>query len=449
MNSFLTLATLATLTVAPQNGIHWTQCGRLECATIQVPLDYARPYGKKITIAVTRLKATRPRQRLGAIALNPGGPGGSGYLYPLDYAKVNPALNERYDLIGFDPRGVGHSTKVDCPELPGTRLRPVTEEAARKIYDHQVKENRTCSAYKPEFLKQLTTTNIAADLDRIRAALGERRMNFLGVSWGSWLGVVYRTNFPATVGRMWLDSIAIPRFSIAAFAEGRAKATAANFRRFAAWVAERPYGLGATGEEVVSTLEQLQEELDRAPRTYSGLRVTVDGSIVAMLASQVSPDWKLAAQGLKELHEGADPAALRKIYGGAPDTGGGEGMYNATMGHATLCNEDVRPLGFTAEWSAWQRRITKYPVTGSFGKFGAACAGWDLPREAVTVRDTGTPLMLSGHRYEVDAPYTWARQMRALVGGTLMTVNDDVHGSVLLDKQYSAKITAFFGNLQS
>lgn len=439
MNSFLALATLATLTIAPHNGIQWTQCGRLECGTVQVPLDYAQPYGKKITIAVTRLKATKPRQRLGAIALNPGGPGGSGYLYPLDYAKVNPELNERYDLIGFDPRGVGHSTKIDCPEPTGG-----PKETAREIYGHQVAENRACSAYRPEFLRQLTTGNIAADLDRIRAALGERRMNFIGVSWGTWLGVVYRTNFPRTVGRMWLDSIAIPRFSIAAFEKGRAEATAKNFTRFAAWVAKRPYGLGTSGKEVISTLVTLQKELDESPRTYEGLRI--DGSTVAMLAGQTTQDWKAAAQGLKELHEGADPAVLRTFYGGTPD---GSEMYNPTMGHATLCNEDVHPLSFEAAWSAWQERIRKYPVTGSFGKFGAACAGWELPRKSFTVRDTGTPLVMSGHRYETEAPYAWAKQMRALVGGSLVTVNDDVHGSVLLDKQYSAKVTAFFGNLQS
>lgn len=97
--------------------------GRLECGTLSVPQNYADPRGKQISIGVTRLKATDQAHRLGSLALNPGGPGGSGYLMPIEVVRKGAELNRRYDLIGFDPRGVGHSTKVECPVGRAARSR--------------------------------------------------------------------------------------------------------------------------------------------------------------------------------------------------------------------------------------------------------------------------------------------------------------------------------------
>src|SRR4051812_14351202 len=139
---------------------------RTDCGTVQVPLDYKHPNGTKITVAISRLRATDQRHRLGSMAVNPGGPGGSGYLMPHELVLTSPqfeALAEKYDLIGFDPRGVGYSTRAACarpgddvtpPEIPAG---PLTAETAKKIYDFQALQNRTCWQSDPTFLGQLTT----------------------------------------------------------------------------------------------------------------------------------------------------------------------------------------------------------------------------------------------------------------------------------------------------
>ena len=154
---------------------------RTECGTVSTPLDHRRPQGRQITVALTRIKAVNQADRLGSLALNPGGPGGSGYLWPaqLMLRDNTAALNQRYDLIGFDPRGVGYSTKTNCeppqddpgPPPPG----PLTAEAAHRIFESQSGALAACGRSDPEFLSRLTTADVAGDLDRIRAGLGERK----------------------------------------------------------------------------------------------------------------------------------------------------------------------------------------------------------------------------------------------------------------------------------
>jgi pimeloyl-ACP methyl ester carboxylesterase len=142
--------------------------------------------------------------------MNPGGPGGSGYLMPTTLvlkSSTDAQLNKRYDLIGFDPRGVGYSTSYDCPQTGGdSGPRPVgqlTEADLRQAYDAEATQAAACSSANPGFLSQLTTANVARDLNQIRQALHEKRMSYFGASWGTALGAVYRSMFPKTIGRMW------------------------------------------------------------------------------------------------------------------------------------------------------------------------------------------------------------------------------------------------------
>jgi pimeloyl-ACP methyl ester carboxylesterase len=290
---------------------------RQECGTVSAPLDHGRPHGRQITVALTRLKAQDQAHRLGSLALNPGGPGGSGYLMPVQLLTMGEAteLNQRYDLIGFDPRGVGYSTSMNCPPPggdPGPRpVGPVTEAAARHQYDLQAQANATCGRTDPAFLGRLTTADVARDLDRIRLGLGERKLNFLGVSWGTWLGVVYRSQFPAAVGRMFLDSVAIPRFSLVAFEKGRAAAAERNALRMAAWIARHHdvYGFGTTPQQVRAAIIALRADYDADPRRFTDVEMPLDGEIIALSATQDAPVWPLAGQVLKELRDATGPTA--------------------------------------------------------------------------------------------------------------------------------------------
>ncbi|GIE97277.1 alpha/beta hydrolase [Paractinoplanes rishiriensis] len=432
---------------------------RLECGTVSVPLDYERPQGRQITVALTRLKAVDQAHRLGSLAMNPGGPGGSGYLMPVQLLTMNDdaGLNQRYDLIGFDPRGVGYSTKLNCPPPdgdPGPRpAGPETEESARRRYDIESRANAACGRSDPAFLGELTTANVARDLDRIRSGLRDQKLNFVGVSWGTWLGVVYRSQFPANVGRMFLDSVAIPRFSVVAFQDGRAAAAERNARRMAAWIAERHdrYGFGTTPQQVRDAIIALRADYDANPRRFTDLDMPLDGAIVAVSATQDAPVWPLAGQVLAELRDATGPTApptVKEVIGDPeppseppadlPEQG------NRTMNRAAFCNEDPSRLGFDAAWAAFQKRLADNPMTGRADDFSAGCAGWPLPVQPVRLRPGGGSLVLSGHRYETPSPYEWTLQTQAIVGGKVYTVDDDVHGSVLREPACAADLLSFF-----
>jgi pimeloyl-ACP methyl ester carboxylesterase len=432
--------------------------GRMECGTVSVPLDYRKPRGRQITIAITRVKAADRAHRLGSLALNPGGPGASGYLFPLQIAsmnQVNAKLDDRYDLIGFDPRGVGYSTKVDCPSPQGQggppEPGPLTKEAAKLIHDSGVAANKQCGRSDPAFLRQLTTLNSARDLERVRIALGERKLNFLGISWGTWLGTVYRSTFPGSVGRMFLDSVAPVNFRLDDFEDGHALGAERNFKRMAAWIAERhgTYGLGATAKEVRAEVLALRRAYDETPRHYSDWEMVADGSTVAMLAIQSAPDWPQVAQAFKELRDEGDtaPPALKGLLGqGAlkPPPADAPERFNATAGQAVFCNEDPSRLGFSDAWVTYQRRLADNPVTGRASRFSAQCAGWPLPVQRIKVHRTGGSLVLAGHRYESVSLYEWTKQMHAAIGGRVFTVADDVHGSVMRVPDCATELVSYF-----
>ncbi len=432
---------------------------RTECGTVRVPLDYNRPQGRSITVAITRLKATDQARWLGSLALNPGGPGGSGYLMPIEVASMEQSakLNERYDLIGFDPRGVGYSTKVNCPREEDPPPQPtgsVTEEQAREVYAWVVRSNQVCAATDPEFLRNLTTGAIARDLDQVRKALGEPKLNYFGVSWGSWLGPVYRNLFPGNSGRMWVDSVAPPDPRMDAFVAGRSMATARDFSRMAEWVArfDSTYGFGTTGEQVEAALAALRAEFDAHPRHFTDVDMPIDGYAIAFLSAQPSLAWPMTARVLADLRDATGPTApesLKELIGpppgerppppdGLPEQG------NRSANTAIFCNGDGGARDFDSTWAAYQDRLERYPVTGVLSNFVPPCAGWPLPVERIRLHHGGGSLVLSGHRYESVSVYEWTADMRKAVGGTTFTVEDDVHGSALMEPGCVTHILRYF-----
>jgi pimeloyl-ACP methyl ester carboxylesterase len=428
---------------------------RLRCGTISAPLDYRHPGGRKITIAFTRLAAVDREHRLGALAVAPGGPGQPGYLDPLRVSlsnKENARLNDRFDLIGFDPRGVNYSTKVNC-EGPGqigeSSSGPLTKTAAKRIYDAEAADNRACGRTDPAFFGQLNTMNVARDLNLVRAALNQPKLNLLGVSYGTWLGAVYRSLFPDQTGRVFLDSVAYSGGSLAEHEETRVRATERNFPRFASWLARyhETFGLGTTAPQVRAALLRLGRDYDQNPRTFSGLRMPIDGGSIAELAAKTSRDWPQAGKALAELQAatGRDaPPTVQQMFGAQQPAPAPEATewVNMTMNRAVKCNEDHSRLDFPAAWSAYQRLLERNPVTGRAYQFGAGCAGWPLPAQVTVLRHGEGSLVLAGHRYEFMSAYEYAAQMQAKIGGRIYTVCDDAHSSAL--RECAADLTAYF-----
>ncbi len=282
----------ATPAVPPGTALRWGLCptpkapSALQCATLDVPMDYTRPHGRQITVTISRLPATDPGLRRGVLLTNPGGPGAAGLLLPAALAgDLPPPVRQHYDLIGFDPRGVGHSSPVTCglTPPPGNLLYPYP--GRRGSLERNIAYARTtaaaCARHGGPLLPHVTTANTARDMDRIRAALGEPRISYLGWSYGTYLGAVYRQLFADRVDRMILDSAIDPRRVW--YEQYRTMSPAADRRLddLTAWIAGRhdQYQLGTTPHAVRRHYLRLAARLDRKPVTRAD-GVVVTGAIL-------------------------------------------------------------------------------------------------------------------------------------------------------------------------
>lgn len=223
---------------------------RVECGHLSVPLDHRRPDGPHIDIAVSRVPASgSPAERRGVLLVNPGGPGGSGLPYAVTKrAKLPESVRRAYDVIGFDPRGVGDSAPADCGDMGGLFATPAPDLEGRAYLASLKALADDCAG---NALPYLSTEETAHDMDAIRSALGEPVTNFLGVSYGSYLGAAYTALFPARTGRMVLDSVVGP-WDWHDFDVRQARALLRQRETFFGWAAahDERFGLGDTAGAV-------------------------------------------------------------------------------------------------------------------------------------------------------------------------------------------------------
>jgi pimeloyl-ACP methyl ester carboxylesterase len=254
---------------------------RQECATLRVPLDYRRPDGPRIELAISRIPSERPEKRRGVLLLIPGGPGNPGLDRPSAVDDELPAaVREAYDIVGFDPRGVGHSTPISC-DLSREDLAPANQRPW-PAPDGDISGNvtterriaRTCAQRGGDLIRNISTVNEARDIDRIRRALGEAKISAWGVSYGTYVGAVYTAVFPQHTDRVVLDSnddpdpVRVERAWLANYAVG----VEDRFPDFATWAskADNPYRLAANPGAVRSLFTALAARLDREPIPWPG-----------------------------------------------------------------------------------------------------------------------------------------------------------------------------------
>lgn len=215
----------------PSTTLHWSTCYRdvgaelgasYECATLQVPLDYGVPAGGAVQLALVRLPARDPAHRIGSLFLNPGGPGGSGVDFALFFGPfadqvLGPEIRDRFDIVGFDPRGVGRSTALRCfgnlrqsTQVFAPFAFPVTsEEEAMVAAGDQLLADQ-CQKRGSKLAEHMSTANVARDVDRLRAAVGDDQLTYLGLSYGSFLGTTYAAMFPQRVRAVVVDGVLDP-----------------------------------------------------------------------------------------------------------------------------------------------------------------------------------------------------------------------------------------------
>lgn len=196
----------------------WTRCGPMQCATLDVPLNYARPQDGTITLSVSRRPADRQEGKLGVVFTNPGGPGAPGTMsVPLFASVLGRTVRQKFDIVAVDPRGTGGSDLAVCEGRAGEKVPerkapvfPTTPEevAAQLVFDRFVRD--VCARNDPRILRHITTANSARDMDRVRAALGQAKINYYGVSYGSMLGSTYAAMFPRRVRTVTVDGVLDP-----------------------------------------------------------------------------------------------------------------------------------------------------------------------------------------------------------------------------------------------
>ncbi|MEW1901495.1 alpha/beta hydrolase [Streptomyces sp. NPDC086147] len=427
----------------------WKRCepegpAHYECATIKVPLDYSRPDGRKLDVEISRTRATGTEDRRGVLLLNPGGPGNTGLDMPVYLGPQLPdAVKQRYDLIGFDPRGVGRSSPVGCGLTDAELNWQRPYKAA--TFDKDVRWARTvaekCRAANGAVLPHLSTRNTARDMDVIRAVLGEKRISYLGYSYGTYLGAVYTQLFPQRTDRFVLDSAVDPeriwRGMIQVWAEGSEPA----FTRWTEWTAARnaTYKLGRTPAEVRKTFWDLVAGANRTPIPVDGVLVSGDDIRSWRAMFFYVTDAAETVVMLKEAAAGKAPAPSaspsRRGLPTAPVPPSSARNVPADNGDALFWSV------VCADTRAWPRDPeryrrdairdrAKYPLYGDFASHIKPCAFWGKGAEPATrIGNTVRALVLQ-NEWDPQTPLVSGQGMRrALKGSRMVTVLDGLgHG---------------------
>ncbi|WP_211225458.1 alpha/beta fold hydrolase [Amycolatopsis nigrescens] len=294
----------------------WTPCepsgplANLQCAALTVPMNYRQPGAERISVTISKLPAKDPAKRRGVLLLNPGGPGGSGIGLPNFFA--DRPIAQAYDLIGFDPRGVGRSTPLNCeapPAIEGLSSRPDDAEFALWTADARAGEDgceRAAGGLRPF----VNTPNTARDMDVMRGVLGEKKINYLGFSYGTYLGAVFGSLFPKSLDRNVLDSAVSPDWIWREQFKQQALAHRSNVDLLVGWLGERDgtYGLGKSAGEVFANSEALAAKLAVRPVTdpeYGEVDRTIYDVLLGS-AARYRPLWDSAGEVIKRLSDAAD-----------------------------------------------------------------------------------------------------------------------------------------------
>ena len=306
----------------------WADCGDgFQCGTLTVPVDWAKPTGEQVGIALIRRPAVVPDQRLGSLVFNYGGPGQSGVAYlRLVWSRIPQTVLDRFDIVSFDPRGTGASRPVDCVDdavldlSAGIAPVPTTPEQLDLLHRYNALYAAGCKARTGTFAGQVGTRNVARDLEAIRSAVGDAHLDYVGFSYGTAVGAAYAQMFPASVGRLVLDGPPDYWISARDYAFRQGKGFMDALAAFLDWCQESGCSLAASGSPR-DQLTQLIARVDQGalPASYTTDGVTREGNLTpSLLQSAVfallydrSNGWPALSDGLSEaVNTGTAPTLL-------------------------------------------------------------------------------------------------------------------------------------------
>jgi pimeloyl-ACP methyl ester carboxylesterase len=423
--------------------IEWEPCDDNQCGYLTVPVDYRDAGGPTIEVNLLKVPAADPDARIGSLVVNPGGPGAPGTTYAEAADQVFRApITDRYDIVGFDPRGTGDSAPVDC--LPDDEMTeflavdpdPDDAQEEQAIVDELADFYQGCAANSSPLVAHVTTAETARDMDVLRAALGESTLAYFGASYGTKLGATYAELFPDKVGRLVLDGavdVGLPsREQTLGQAGGFETALGAYVDNC---VDETPSCfLGDSRAEGLETISDLLAEIDEEPLPSSdGRELTVGSAFYGVVTPLYNRDyWPYLSQGLKTALDG-DGSTLMVLADAYASRQNGTYLDNSTEAiYAINCLDDpyfIEPEQVEAEVPAFEE------VSPTFGRVFAwslvNCKGMQVTSSEPTldIRGEGAaPIVVVGTTRDPATPYEWAVGLaEQLESGVLVSRDGDGH----------------------
>src|SRR5919198_562472 len=425
---------------------HWSDCGRrFQCATVTVPLDYATGTGA-MNLSLVRLPASDAKTRIGTLLVNPGGPGASGVEFVRDNLEVFPSnVRRRFDLIGFDPRGINESSGIRCIDNLDPRAEldpsPDTTRELRELIDDARSYAKACERRNADVLPHLSTDDVVRDLDSIRISLGERKITYLGFSYGTLIGALYADRYPDRVRAMALDGVLDPSLDLTGLRTGQARAFQTELNRFLSACAHRRNCLLGRGAAVRRGFDAVMHQIERHPlpslRTRDPRKVGPGLAWSAIVGAMYSKDfWPTLefALALAEHGDGSIFLAIADPFRGRKKNGSYSNMQDAYTANSCL---DFAAPKQTSDFAALAKRLR--PSAPDFAAIFAyndlPCAYWSAPpvRQPGPVSATGAPpIVLVGTTGDPATPYAWAKSVaQQIKGSVLLTHRGDGHTGYL------------------
>jgi pimeloyl-ACP methyl ester carboxylesterase len=410
-----------------------------DCGKVNVPQDWSKPTGgKQFGIALMRARAAHQTNRIGSLLVDPGGPGGSGVDLAAYLSMGLPAeITQRFDIVGFDPRGVGRSDQVKCfsdADLDASFAAdpdPVSQPEFDKAVTLSRKMAQSCGEKYGDNLRLFSTEQAARDMDAIRSGLGEQKLTYLGYSYGTLLGAVYAQLFPTHIRALVLDGAIDPTLDAMASAESQAKGFEHAFDNFAAWCAGNA-GKCPIAPDARATVTSVMESARRNPVPGPGGRAATAGwvqtAVVASLYSQ--EQWSQLAIAIDNLRKGSAAGVLRLAdsYAERDARGRYSNLFDANM--VVNCTDDgnTPPVDKLRALQAQWRQ--KYPLFGASTALDLVCAQWPGKRDPYPAGAAkgAPPIVVVGTTGDPATPYEQTPKLADMLGvGVVLTWQGEGH----------------------
>jgi pimeloyl-ACP methyl ester carboxylesterase len=422
------------LTRYERQRLDWQGCGHgFFCSTMLAPLDYAKPDGTAITLMVAKRPA-KSDEPLGSLIINPGGPGGSGVGY---VGYFDAAGLADYDIVGWDPRGVGRSTPVNCwgqADLDRYFAMDSSPDDAAELQariDEQTDFGRSCLDRSGALLEHISTMDTVRDLDLLRGLVGDAKLNYFGASYGTRIGALYAEMYPQRVGRMILDgAVDVNNSSKITQVDGFERA----LHHFAQWCAEDNCRMGSQQDDVIHVIKDFLDRLDQQPLKASDDRtLSQQQGVEAVFYSMYggTSSWPMLREALDKAVFDKDGSKMLQLADASDrrNRDGSYGQLNYAFPAIRCLDSQDNSVRVAERRLAQESRSA--PILGPLNGPDLVCARWPVksaPKPPKVDVASAPPIMVIGTTGDPATPYEYAQSMaRELGSGVLVTLDGEGH----------------------